>query len=215
MTFSLLVAFSVCRLLASAVRFSTVLPFVNPARAALAAVKLEGRKFVVQGVKGNNFEGVNAVFLTTGIVTECTIVNPATSWAPLGGPPGSPVRRVRLRPFAIEYERTVAYLGTLLDTEKTKTYAGPVSSNSLSFSTRKDGARKGMSCCRFPPVFVPSSNLRAWPVTNSNTHFLASTPTKNVSGRKNNRSRGSAGIFPDHLTFDDDGMCWMLPFGVL
>ena len=150
MTFLLLVVHTICRLLASAVRFSTVLPFVNPARAVLSAVRLEGRKLVVQGVKGNSFEGVNAVFLTTGIITECTIVKPATSWAPLGGPPGSPVKRIRLRPFAIEYERTVAYLGTLLEIENAKGYAGPISSKGLGFSTRKDGARKGRSPMLYP-----------------------------------------------------------------
>ena len=150
----LLAVNTVCRLLRSAVKFSTVLPFVNPARAALSAVKLEGRKFVVQGIKGNNFEGVNAVFLTTGVVTECAIGNPATSWAPLGGPPGSPVKRVRLRPFVIEYERTVAFLGTLLDIEKTKSYVGPISSNGLGFSTRKDGARKGRSLSFWPCLYT-------------------------------------------------------------
>ena len=143
LTCFLLFDHTVCRLLGRAVRFTAVLPFVNPTRAALSAVKLEGRKYVVQGVKGNNYEGVNVVFLTTGIVTECAIVKPASSWAPLGGPPGSPVRRVRLRPFAIEFERMVAFLGNFLDLEKTKSFNGPISNNGLGFSTRKEGARKG------------------------------------------------------------------------
>ena len=141
---SLLLGDHTCsRLLERAVKFTAVLLFVNPARAALSAVRLEGRKFVVQGVKGNNFDGMNTVFLTTGIVTECAIVKLATSWAPLGAPPGSPVRRIRLRPFAIEFERTVAFLGNFLELDKAKSFNGPLSNNGLGFSTRKEGVRKG------------------------------------------------------------------------
>jgi hypothetical protein len=137
------------RLLAKAVNFIAVLPFVNPARAPLLTVKLEGRKYVVQGPAGNKFEGLNAVFLTTGIITECCLIKPAGSWSPGGGQDGPAVKRVRLCPFVVEYGRTAAFLGQFLDIEKTGEFSGPVYNNGLVFTTRKEGARKGESLVQY------------------------------------------------------------------
>jgi len=130
------------RLLENAIKFTAVLPFVNPARAPTSSVKLEGKKYVVQGPTGNNFEGFNAVFLTTGVVTECSLLTPTPSWLSAGGQQGPAVKRVRLRPFAIELEWTLAFLGHFLDISKTNTFGGPMSTNGLGFSTRKEGTRK-------------------------------------------------------------------------
>jgi hypothetical protein len=137
------VVHAVFRLLAQAVNFVAVLPFINPARAPLSTIRIEGKKYVVQGPPGNNFEGSNAVFLTTGIIGECSLIKPATSWSPGGGQDGPAVKRVRLCPFAVEYGRTASFLGQFLDIEKTGEFSGPVHANGLTFTTRKEGARKG------------------------------------------------------------------------
>jgi hypothetical protein len=133
---------AVARLLEKAIKFTAILPFVNPARAPTSSVRLEGKKYVVQGTTGNKFEGLNAVFLTTGVVTECSLVMPTPSWVSAGGQQGPAVKRVRLRPFAIELERTLAFWGHFLDISKTNTFGGPMYANGLGFSTRKEGARK-------------------------------------------------------------------------
>ena len=125
-------------------RFEVDLPFINPARASLSTVRLDSKRYVVQDAKRPEANGLNAVFLTTGIVTECSLINPTTSWAPREGPVGAPVKRIRICPFSIEYERTVAFLGNLLDIEQSKSYNGPIYSNGLGFATRKESLRKGM-----------------------------------------------------------------------
>jgi hypothetical protein len=157
------VFYTVFRLLAKAVNFIAVLPFVNPARAPLSTVKLEGRNYVVQGPAGNKFEGLNAVFLTTGIITECCIIKPASSWSPGGGQDGPAVKRVRLCPFAVEYGRTAAFLGQFLDIEKTGEFSGPVYNNGLAFTTRKEGARKGESLALYyPGMSVTYGLVQLW-----------------------------------------------------
>ena len=107
-------------------------------------MRLESKRFVIRNEKQKVIDGQNAVFLTTGIVTECAILNPASSWVQGGGQTGPPVKRIRLRPFAIEYERTVAFFGNFLDVDKSNCFGGPIYGNGLSFSTRKDTVRKGV-----------------------------------------------------------------------
>jgi hypothetical protein len=145
------ISHTVFRLLAKAVNFVGVLPFINPARAPLSAVRLDGKKYVVQGPTGNGFEGLNAVFLTTGMITECCLIKPTGSWSPGGGQDGPAVKRVRLCPFAVEHGRTASFLGQFLDIEKTGEFSGPVNANGLAFTTRKEGARKGESLVQYWP----------------------------------------------------------------
>jgi hypothetical protein len=140
------------RLLEKAVKFVVLFPFVNPARAELSAVKVDNRRYVIQGPEDNDFEGQNAVFLTTGLVTECALKKPAISWAPAGGLVGPPVKRIRIRPFTVEYERTVAFFGNYLDIEETATYGGPIYANGLGFATRKESVQQGQ--CSVCLVFL-------------------------------------------------------------
>ena len=71
---------------------------------------------------------------------------------------------------------------------------------------KKVRGRVGFDCCIVLDC-APKSDLWAWAVNETGTRFLASSPTKNVSVGGKGRPRGSAGNFPDHLTFEDVGMC--------
>jgi hypothetical protein len=113
------------------------MPFVNPSRAPISVVRLQGGRFV-----GGDSPAQNVVFLTTGIITECALHNAVEGWSPVVGVPGASVRRIRLLPFAVEFERAAAFFGNFLDTEGTDKYGGPLYDNGLTFVTRKEGANK-------------------------------------------------------------------------
>ena len=126
------------RLLQRAVKFTSAMPFVNPSRAPPSVVQLQGGRFV-----NGDIPTQNAVFLTTGIISECALVSPTESSPPSYGVPGAAVRRVKLRPFAVEFERAAAFLGLFLDTKGSDEYLGPIYNNGLAFVTRKEGTNKG------------------------------------------------------------------------
>jgi hypothetical protein len=128
-------------LLEKAVKFEAEFPFVNPSRAPLSTVKETGGQFLIN--KGDCC-GQHAVFLTTGVVTECALVKPTLSSGPPGGPPGPPVKRIKLRPFTIEYERAVSFIGNHLNIQEFKTFAGPIYPQGISLATQKEGGRHGM-----------------------------------------------------------------------
>jgi hypothetical protein len=191
------------RLLELAVKAAELYPFVNPARAALSSVRLDGQRYVIQGVSPTIVTGQNAVFLTTGVVTECALVTPVASWTSAAGQVGPLVKRIRIRPFVLEYERTVAFFGNYLDIGDTNSFGGPVYNNGLGFTTRKDNARKGD---KFIGIVHAKRTDHCLSVPES--RFLASTPTKTgiVSKRKQNLGTSSSrGGYPDCLRFDDDG----------
>ena len=124
-------------MLQRAVKFSSAVPFVNPSRAPLSLVQLQGGRFVIPQLGSQN-----AVFLTTGVITECALVNAAGGWSSTVGAPGAAVKRMKLRPFTVEYERAAAFLGSFLDTKGGEEFPGPIYNNGLAFATRKEGAGK-------------------------------------------------------------------------
>jgi hypothetical protein len=138
------------RLLELAVKAAEVYPFINPARAALSSVKLDGQHYVIHGASPTAAMGQNTVFLTTGVVTECALVMPVASWTSAAGQVGPLVKRIRICPFVLEYERTVAFFGNYLDIGDSKSFGGPVYNNSLGFSTRKDNAQRGKKRSSLP-----------------------------------------------------------------
>ncbi|KIL56183.1 hypothetical protein M378DRAFT_17305 [Amanita muscaria Koide BX008] len=121
------------RWLRAAVRFQHCLPlfpFLNPSRAEPGHVLREGSRLVL---KDDPFKKQTAVFLTTGIVQQCQLVQPC--W---GGTNGSyQVRCINLSPFSIEYERTMAMFGHAFGLD---TFMGPLTDGNLVFGTRREGA---------------------------------------------------------------------------
>jgi hypothetical protein len=98
-------------------------------------VELQGNRFVISGTRKQN-----ALFLTTGIVTECFLVKPTeSSKASANAPPGALVRRIKVIPFCVEFERAAAYFGNFLDIQGTQEFGGPIYASGLAFTTRKEG----------------------------------------------------------------------------
>jgi hypothetical protein len=191
------------RLLELAVKTAELYPFVNPARTALSSVKLDGQQYVIHGASLTVAAGQNAVFLTTGVVTECALITPVASWSSAAGQVGPLVKRIRIRPFVLEYERTVAFFGNYLDIGDTKSFGGPIYNNGLGFTMRKDTMRKGN---KQTGVDWDESADDCLSVPES--RFLASTPTKTGTFAKRKQYQGyptSHAGYPDCLKFDDDG----------
>jgi hypothetical protein len=131
------------RLFNSAVKFRFSLPFINPARSPATLVSVDYSKYVLTS---NKLRGNNAVFMTTGHVTECALVNPVSSYEGnsfFGSAPGPLVKRIRLRCLAIEYERLCAYIGSPLHFKGKRGFVGPTSAGGVVFGTKKQGAVQG------------------------------------------------------------------------
>ena len=193
-------------MLQRAVKFTSAMPFVNPSRAPPSVVQLQGGRFM-----NSDIPTQNAVFLTTGIISECALVTATESSPPSYGVPGAAVRRVKLRPFAVEFERAAAFFGHFLDTKGSDEYLGPIYNNGLAFVTRKEGTNKcrlsltvSIVCANF---WVPAASA----VVPSTSHLLASSPTTGRSGGGATRVSKSASkgrpatAYPQSLSFDDEG----------
>lgn len=206
------------RLLEAAVKFKVALPFVNPARAELSTVQLEGKKYVIRGGGDNKKQSQNAVFLTTGLVTESALVHSVSSYVPRSGPAGAPVKRIRVRPFSVEYERSAAFFGHFLDINHSKTFAGPIYGNGLGFSTRKESAQKGLFFYSplLSSVFRYANGLLLAVPSAGSDRFLAPAPTR-VAGSSSrasaSRTRVISSTYPDHLRVEDVGMDLVVALG--
>jgi hypothetical protein len=150
----------VIRLLQRAVKFVSATPFINPSRAHPALVELSGNRYIIGKAPTQN-----AVFLTTGIVTECALVQPTESWSAAVGSTGPPVKRVKLMPFTAEFERAGAYFATFLDTPVAEEFGGPIYNNGLAFLSRKESANKGMKS-------PPHTRLTIFMVLNSGPLYV-------------------------------------------
>jgi hypothetical protein len=191
------------RLLQHAVQFSSAMPFVNPSRAPLSVVCLQGGRFV-----SSETPVQNAVFLTTGIITECSLLSSAESWSPVVGVPGASVQRIRLRPFSAEYDRAAAFFGNLLNTNKSDDYGGPFYDGGLTFVTRKEGANKR------PSFLLPSLAFLIFKIAaasmSSSSQLLASSPTAGhsrppaVRAQKHGKIDPQVILYPQSLSFDDE-----------
>jgi hypothetical protein len=129
------------RLLESAVKFRFSFPFINPARASPAMIEMDNSRFVLKNFK---YKGNNAVFIMTGQVIDCKLLNGEASVEPNmfnNNQAGPLVKRIRVRLFSIEYERFCAFIGSHLQLNNAnRSYVGPTSINGVTFSTRKMGS---------------------------------------------------------------------------
>jgi hypothetical protein len=106
-----------------------MLPYINPLRASPALAVRENDRIVLANTEGRR---QTAVFLTTGVVSECNLVTPAY----FGNTTTYMGRRICIYPFHTEYQRAVAYIGNTL--KHRQSYLGLLFNGTLSFSTRKD-----------------------------------------------------------------------------
>jgi hypothetical protein len=185
------------------------MPFVNPSCAPLSVVCLQGGRFV-----SSETPVQNAVFLTTGVITECSLLSSAESWSPVVGVPGASVRRIRLRPFSAEYDRAAAFFGNFLNTNKSDDYGGPFYDGGLTFVTRKEGANKRSSFLLTLLSFLIFKIAVA--SMSSSSRLLAPSPTAGHSrppaarAQKYGQIDPRAILYPQSLSFDDESR---FPFG--
>lgn len=168
-------------------------------------MELQGGRFVIGKARAQN-----AVFLTTGIITECALIEGVATWAPANSSPGALVKRVRLRPFTVEYERAAAYFGTFIDTKGSQEYGGPIYNTGLQFASRKEGADKGE--CFHICMEIGANNLEPAPLPLKTT-LLAASPTAGASrNTKNKQSQNSEPVgkrhidYPASMSFDSESM---------
>lgn len=153
------------RLLKRAVQFVSASPFINPSRAPTSLIEMHNGRYVIGKARSQN-----AVFLMTGIVTECALIKPTTSWSSLGSP-AKMIKRIKIRPFSVEYERAAAYFATFLNTHGASEFGGPIYNNGVGFTTRKEGSNAGklISKPTWSCALALSSQLRPlhhYPLTN-------------------------------------------------
>jgi hypothetical protein len=92
-----------------------------------------------------------AVFLTTGIVSECQLVTPGY----FGNTSTYLGRRICICPLHIEYQRAAAFIGNSL--KHKVSYLGPLFNGIISFSTRKDTGSAGGIMSPTTPTRYPGS----------------------------------------------------------
>jgi hypothetical protein len=101
---------------------------------------------VLTSTSNKLLRGNNAVFMMTGHVTECALVNPVPSFEGnsfFGSAPGPLVKRIRLRCIAVEYERLCAYIGSALHFKGNRGFVGPTSAGGIVLASKKLGAAQG------------------------------------------------------------------------
>ena len=111
------------RHLQSAICFTHSLPFVNPSRISLDMVQHEADRIVLAN---NSFKKQAAIFLTTGVVSQCQLITPRNSLTSRN----YKVKQILLCPFGIEYELTGALFGNALDVND---YVGQLFEGNLVF----------------------------------------------------------------------------------
>jgi hypothetical protein len=191
------------------VNFDAAYPFVNPARARLSTMKLDGKRYVAQGADTAEASGQNTVFLTTGVVTDCALVTPTASWVSRTGQEGPLVKRIRLRPFAMEYERTAAFLGNFLDIGKSKVYVGPIYHTGLAFATHKNAHQGILFCLIYLRFCLCASGVK----TGVGKHFLANMPSQRapvLQQSVNPPPRPMGNLYPESLEIADDSWPFVL-----
>ncbi|KAM6489213.1 hypothetical protein JOM56_015383 [Amanita muscaria] len=180
------------RLFNSAVKFRFSLPFINPARSPANLISIDYSKYVLTSTSNKLLRGNNAVFMMTGHVTECALVNPVPSFEGnsfFGSAPGPLVKRIRLRCIAVEYERLCAYIGSALHFKGNRGFVGPTSAGGIVLATKKLGAAQGATA--------------SGPSTPKSRRFLASSPSKSRFGDVNT-AKQSGDSFPASLLLEQD-----------
>ncbi|KAM6503948.1 hypothetical protein JOM56_000891 [Amanita muscaria] len=180
------------RLFNSAVKFRFSLPFINPARSPANLISIDYSKYVLTSTSNKLLRGNNAVFMMTGHVTECALVNPVPSFEGnsfFGSAPGPLVKRIRLRCIAVEYERLCAYIGSALHFKGNRGFVGPTSAGGIVLATKKLGAAQGATA--------------SGPSTPKSRPFLASSPSKSRFGDVNT-AKQSGDSFPASLLLEQD-----------
>jgi hypothetical protein len=116
-------------------------PYFNPVRISPSLVTNQGGRLQIKSSRAT------AVFITTGAVAKCQLIHAGT-----GGTTMAPyaVKNISLYPLPEDYERFVSFFGTALGQ---KVLYGAISGGSMTFSTRKEGATKGV-CILFVSIYV-------------------------------------------------------------
>lgn len=123
----------------SAIQFSQHFPYINPSRASPDLVMREGDHIILAT---GEHRWQTAVFLTTGIVSQCQLVEPG--WT--GSSNATQVRRIALCPFTIEYQHAIAFIGNALALGKdVDTFLGPLSDGNMVFGTRPKNNGGGLA----------------------------------------------------------------------
>jgi hypothetical protein len=148
----------ISRCFRNAIRFSQHLPYLNPVCTSLELVMREGDRIVLANTE-NCCQ--MAVFLTTGIVSQCQIVNPG--WTSSSN--ATQIRRIALCPFTTKYQRTVSMIGNALQLgEEVDSFLGPLSDGNMTFGMcpQNNGSLASKSNPIFPPhLFLISSRSQA------------------------------------------------------
>ena len=113
------------------VNFTASGQFVNPTRDPSTAVIYDNDRLNIPGTKRS------AIFLTTGVVSACNIIEPTTNHQQ------NRIRRIQVIPLAFEYGRMINFFGSLY--RKSELYGYVTPDVALSFTSRKEGAGQGKS----------------------------------------------------------------------
>jgi hypothetical protein len=106
------------------------LPYINPAHASLDPVMRENDRIVLANSTTTGCRA-NAVFLMTGLVSKCNLVNPSY----YGNTASYMSRRISIFPFHTEHPLAAAYICGALNND---IMLGPLFNGVLSFLTRKE-----------------------------------------------------------------------------
>ena len=96
----------------------------------------------------NLFKKQSAIFLTTGVVSQCQLIAAGNSLT--SG--NYKVKQILLCPFGVEYERAGAFFGNALEV---KDYVGQLFDGNLVFMTRGEGHSSGGATgltCKLPVI---------------------------------------------------------------
>lgn len=103
----------------------------------------------------NLFKKQSAIFLTTGVVSQCQLIVPGNSLT--SG--NYKVKQILLCPFGVEYELAGAFFGNALEV---KDYVGQLSDGNLVFMTRGEGHSSGGATgvtCKLPSIINGNSSF--------------------------------------------------------
>ena len=113
------------------------MPFINSARASPALVGSEanrnGKRIVMKGTTNP------AIFVMTGLVIQCSLVDPATMGR---GDTAFKNKMICLKPLNVEYEHATSFLGHAAGLQPVGQdphlkYSGPVYEGDITFTTRR------------------------------------------------------------------------------
>jgi hypothetical protein len=133
-----------------------------------------------------------AIFVTTGAVMSCNLVQPCSAGTSMST---YRVKNISIYPLSQEHERTASCMGTVLG--QTMLY-GPMAGGALTYSTRKEGSTFGESANFATKVILTS-------VISGNVSSPTTPKAKGLFNKVETPSRNS-GAYPVCLGFEDKGI---------